>query len=76
MLAQSARLPKTIDIAENPIFAERRFKESITAFTAVFDSLGSNTVSTEWLTTLEVRDSIFPWMNYRIFSKKRQFKKR
>lgn len=71
MLAQSARLPKTIDIAENPIFAERRFKESITAFTAVFDSLGSNTVSTEWLTTLEVRDSIFPWMNYRIFSKKR-----
>jgi len=71
MLAQSSRLPKTIDVAENPIFAERRFKESIAAFTAVFDSLGSNTVSTEWLTTLEARDSIFPWMNYRIFSKKR-----
>ena len=51
--------------------AEKRFKESIAAFTAVFDSLGSNTVSTEWLTRLEARDSIFPWMNYRIFTKKR-----
>ena len=57
--------------AEGEMFAEKRFKESIAAFTAVFDSLGSNTVSTEWLTKLEARDSIFPWMNYRIFTKKR-----
>ncbi len=71
MLAQSSNLAKTIEDGEFPEFAERRFRESITAFTAVFDSLGSNTVSTEWLTTQEARDSIFPWMNYRIFSKKR-----
>ena len=71
MLAQSLHLAKTIDSSDYPDFAERRFKESIIAFTTVFDSLGSNTVSTEWLTTLEARDSIFPWMNYRIFSKKR-----
>lgn len=70
MLAQSGILAKMIDNDEFPEFAERRFTESIDAFTAVFDSLGSNTVSTEWLTTLETRDSIFPWMNYRIFSKK------
>lgn len=71
MLAQSSNLAKTIEDGEFPEFAERRFRESITAFTAVFDSLGSNTVSTEWLTIQESRDSIFPWMNYRIFSKKR-----
>lgn len=70
MLAQSSNLAKMIENDEFPEFAERRFRESIDAFTAVFDSLGSNTVSTEWLTTLETRDSIFPWMNYRIFSKK------
>lgn len=70
MLAQCCNLAKMIDTDEYPEFAENRFKESIDAFTAVFDSLGSNTVSTEWLTTLETRDSIFPWMNYRIFSKK------
>lgn len=71
MLAQSIGLAKIMDSSEYPEFAERRFRESIKAFTTVFDSLGSNTVSTEWLTTLEARDSIFPWMNYRIFSKKR-----
>ncbi len=71
MLAQSSKLPKSINRSEFPEFAEKRFKESIAAFTSVFDSLGSNTVSTEWLTKLEARDSIFPWMNYRIFTKKR-----
>lgn len=71
MLAQSCSLAKMIDRGENPEYAERRFSESIEAFTAVFDSLGSNTVSTEWLTTLEVLDSVFSWMNYRIFSKKK-----
>ena len=71
MIAQNLHLAKMINHSELPEFAEKRFKESISSFTAVFDSLGSNTVSTEWLTTLEVEDSMFPWMNYRIFSKKR-----
>ena len=70
MLAQSLLLAKTIDNSYYPELAEKRFKDSINAFTAVFDSLGSNTVSTEWLTTMEMQDAIFPWMNYRIFSKK------
>jgi len=70
LMAQSTGLIKMLNDNENPEFAERRFKESINAFTIVFDSLGSNTVSTEWLTTLEMRDSIFPWMNYKVFAKK------
>ena len=71
LLAQSSGLAKMIDEDDNPEFAKRRFENSINAFTDVFDSLGSNTVSTEWLTTLEIYDDIFPWMNYRIFSKKK-----
>lgn len=71
MIAQSLNLGKMIDDAQLPEFATKRFKESIIAFTDVFDSLGSNIVSTEWLTTLESRDSVFSWMNYRIFSKKK-----
>lgn len=70
LMAQSIGLIKMINSCDNPDFAERRFKESISAFTSVFDSLGSNTVSTEWLTTIEMRDSIFPWMNYKVFAKK------
>jgi len=71
MIAQSSNLSKMINHSEFPEYAEQRFKECINSFTAVFDSLGSNTVSTEWLTTLEAKDSIFAWMNYRVFSKKR-----
>ena len=71
LIAQSMNLPKMIDEAQLPEFAVKRFKESIIAFTEVFDSLGSNTVSTEWLTKLEAKDSVFGWMNYRIFSKKK-----
>ncbi len=52
-------------------YAEKIFKECIVAFSMVFDSLGSNTVSTEWLCNLEKKHAIFPWMNYRIFSPKK-----
>jgi 1,4-alpha-glucan branching enzyme len=71
LIAQSLNLAKNIEYEDYADFSIKRFKDSIEAFTAVFDSLGSNTVSTEWLTTLEMRDSFFPWMNYRIFSKKK-----
>lgn len=71
MLAQSANLAKMIDSNDYPEFAKKRFTESIEAFTEVFDSLGSNVVSTEWLTKTEVKDNIFSWMNYRIFAVKK-----
>ena len=54
-----------------PEYAAKRFKESIKAFMIVFDALGSNTVSTEWLTKLEKEHLIFPWMNFRMFSPKK-----
>ena len=71
LLAQSSSLARMIENDEDSEYADRRFRLSINAFTTVFDSLGSNTVSTEWLTTLENQDNIFPWINYKIFSKKK-----
>lgn len=71
MLALSSNLANSMNNSDFMEFAERRFKESILAFTNVFDALGSNTVSTEWLTQVESKDSVFPWMNYKIFAKKR-----
>ncbi len=52
-------------------YAEKNFRECIKAFIVVYDSLGSNTVSTEWLTRQEKRHPLFPWMNFRIFSPKK-----
>ena len=71
VLAQSSALAKMIEEDDCADYAERRFRLSINAFTSVFDSLGSNTVSTEWLTTLESLDNIFPWINYKVFSTKK-----
>ncbi|MBO4532103.1 MAG: DUF1957 domain-containing protein [Treponema sp.] len=71
LLAQSSSLAKMIEEDDSADFAEERFKLSINAFTSVFDSLGSNTVSTEWLTCLESQDNLFDWVNYKIFSKKK-----
>ena len=51
-------------------YAEECFTESINDFSTVFESLGSNTISTEWLTRVEREHSLFPWMNYHIFSPK------
>ncbi len=71
MLAQSCGWAKMIHNNDFPEYARMRFNRSINDFTAVFDALGSNTVSTEWLTKLENEHQIFPWMNYRIFNRKR-----
>ena len=51
-------------------FARESFTKSVIDFTKVFDALGSNTVSTEWLTKLEKEHNLFPWLNYRIFCRK------
>ena len=71
MLAQSGEWAKMIHDGVFPEYATKRFKESIKAFMIVFDALGSNTVSTEWLTKLEKAHTLFPWMNFRMFSQKK-----
>ena len=70
LLAQSGDWPLMISEKTNPEYAEQRFKESVLAFTTVFDSLGSNSISTEWLTRMEKKHTLFPEMNYMVFSSK------
>lgn len=71
MIAESAEWAKMIHDGIFPDYAARRFKEAIKSFMIVFDALGSNTVSTEWLTRIEREHILFPWMNFRIFSPKK-----
>ena len=71
MIAQSGEWAALLHDGRFPEYVKQRFRHSIAAFIAVFDSLGSNTVSTEWLTQIEREDALFPWMNYRIFAKKK-----
>ncbi len=71
LLAQSSDWPRMVQDGLLPDYAVEEFKKNILSFTTVFDSLASNTVSTEWLTGLEKEHAIFPWINYRIFSRKK-----
>lgn len=70
MLAQSGEWAMMLHNDVFPEYAAKRFKDSIRAFMTVYDALGTNTVSTEWLAKMEKEYTIFPWMNFRIFSKK------
>ncbi len=71
LLAQSAAWQQMIYDGNLPEYASKTFASCIRNFNMVFDSLASNTVSTEWLCNLEKEDNIFPWLSYKVFSKKR-----
>ena len=71
LLAQSSDWPVMIQEGNLPDRAAQEFKDFITSFSLVFDALASNTVSTEWLTGLEKKHSVFPWLTYKVFSVKK-----
>ncbi|MDR2370287.1 MAG: DUF1957 domain-containing protein [Treponema sp.] len=54
-----------------PGFARNRMEEHLRNFTTIYEALGSNYISTEWLTGLEKKHNIFPEINYRIFRRKK-----
>ena len=71
LLAMAGDWPKMIHDGDMPEYAEERFKESVSAFSTVYDSLGSNCISTEWLTKMEKKHPLFSEMNYHVFSRRK-----
>ena len=71
LLAQSSDWPRMIQDSPLPDYARDEFKKHILSFSKIFDSLASNTVSTEWLINMEKKNPIFPWLTYKIFSRKK-----
>ena len=71
LLAQSIDWPVLMNDPVTYDYARARFEGSIKAFTTVYDSLGSNNVSTEWLTEMERKNTLFPFMNYHVFCRRR-----
>ncbi|HTH14057.1 MAG TPA: 1,4-alpha-glucan branching protein domain-containing protein, partial [Spirochaetia bacterium] len=70
LLSQASDWPLIIKSGTTVGYAERRVKEHIANFTRIYDSLSSNTMDTEWLTTLEKRNNLFPELDYRVFRKR------
>ena len=71
LVAQSIDWPMLMNDPVTFEHARERLEECIRAFTTVYDSLGSNDVSTEWLTEMEKKRPLFPFINYRAFCRRR-----
>jgi 1,4-alpha-glucan branching enzyme len=70
LLVLSSDWSKMLYKQEFADYARNRIESSLRNFTTIYEALGSNYISTEWLTQLERRNNIFPDINYRVFRRK------
>ena len=68
LLAQASDWPFIMKTGTTVPYAVRRIKEHIYNFTRIYDELCGNSVSAEWITTLEKKNNIFPEMDYNLFN--------
>ena len=71
LLTMSSDWPLLLRSGQSGDFARKQIEESVGNFTKIYEMLCANTVDTEWLTSLERRNNLFPDINYRVFSRKR-----
>ena len=71
LLAQSSDWPALLFKQDSTEYARNQAENALRNFTTIYEALGSNYISTEWLTTLERKHNIFPNINYRIFRRKK-----
>ncbi len=71
LLSMSSDWPLLLRSGQSSSFARRQIEESVGNFTRIYEMLCANTVDTEWLTSLEKKNNLFPEINYRVFSRKR-----
>jgi 1,4-alpha-glucan branching enzyme len=71
LLAQSSDWPALLYRQDSTEFARSQAENALRNFTTIYEALGSNYISTEWLTTLERKHNLFPNINYRVFRRKK-----
>ena len=71
LLSQASDWPGMLYRQECTEYARNQLESALRNFTTIYEALGSNHISTEWLTGLERRHNIFPNINYRVFRRKK-----
>ena len=71
LLAQSSDWASLLFRQDSTEYAANQAENALRNFTTIYEALGSNYISTEWLTNLERRHNIFPNINYRVFRRKK-----
>lgn len=70
LLAQSSDWATMLHRQDTTEYARNQVENAMRNFTTIYEALGSNYMSTEWLTTIERCHNLFPNINYRIFRRK------
>jgi len=70
LLAMASDWPSFLSRQECTSYARRQIEDPLRNFSTIYEALGSNYISAEWLTNLECRHEIFPNINYRVFKRK------
>ncbi|MCL2763269.1 MAG: DUF1957 domain-containing protein [Treponema sp.] len=70
LLAMASDWPGFLCRQECTGYARHQLEDALRNFTMIYEALGSNYISAEWLTNLERRHNIFPHINYRAFKRK------
>jgi 1,4-alpha-glucan branching enzyme len=71
IIAQSSDWSSMLYKQDSTEYARNQAENALRNFTTIYEALGSNYISTEWLTNLERRHNIFPNINYRVFRHKK-----
>jgi len=71
LLSQSGDWPAMLRRQESARFARARVETALRNFTTIYEAMGSNLISAEWLTDLEQRRGVFAGINYRVFKRKK-----
>jgi len=71
LLSQSSDWLQLMRDASTAPFARSELEASLLAFNRIYDMLSRNAIATEWLTRLEKKDNLFPFINYRMYRKKK-----
>ena len=67
LLSQASDWPFIMRAGTTVPYAVRRVKEHIANFQRIYDAMCEGNLSTEWLTKLERRNNLFPFLDYRVF---------
>lgn len=71
LLSMSSDWPFIMKTGTAVPYAEKRIREHLHNFNAIYENLCRNTVDTEWLTRVEKKNTIFPDIDYRLFKRRK-----
>lgn len=69
LLAEASDWPFIMYMGTTVSYATKRVKEHISNFNRIYNNFCRNEMDTEWITSIEKKNNLFPFIDYRIFAK-------